>query len=61
MRIAPLEALLKFYVGKCLRQDLSQLFSDPDISLKALMDASGTKAEERDSTPEILKDLLRDE
>ena len=29
-----LEALLKFYIGKCLRQDLSQLFSDPDISLK---------------------------
>ncbi|MBD2460668.1 hypothetical protein H6G89_06385 [Oscillatoria sp. FACHB-1407] len=26
-REMPLEALLKFYIGKCLRQDLSQLFA----------------------------------
>lgn len=27
-RDMPLEALLRFYVGKCLRQDLSQLFAN---------------------------------
>lgn len=27
-RDMPLEALLKFYIGKCLRQDLSQLFAN---------------------------------
>ena len=27
-RDMPLEALLRFYIGKCLRQDLSQLFAD---------------------------------
>lgn len=26
-RDMPLEALLRFYIGKCLRQDLSQLFA----------------------------------
>jgi hypothetical protein len=57
----PLEALLKFYIGKCLRQDLSQLFSDPDIVLKELMDDTGSKAEERGLTPEVLEDLLRDD
>ena len=57
----PLEALLKFYIGKCLRQDLSQLFSDPDIVLKELMDDIGTKTEERGLTPEVLDELLRDD
>jgi hypothetical protein len=27
-RNMPLDALLKFYIGKCLRQDLSQLFAN---------------------------------
>jgi hypothetical protein len=27
-RDIPLDALLKFYIGKCLRQDLSQLFAN---------------------------------
>jgi hypothetical protein len=54
-----LEALLKFYIGKCLRQDLSQLFSEPNISLKELMDDIGTKAEDRGLTPEVLDELLR--
>jgi gas vesicle protein len=56
-----LEALLKFYIGKCLRQDLSQLFSEPKISLKELMDDIGTKTKERGLTPEILDELLRDD
>ncbi len=54
-------SLLKFYIGKCLRQDLSQLFSEPNISLKELMDDIGTKAEERGLTPEVLDELLRND
>jgi hypothetical protein len=44
-----------------LRQDLSQLFGDPDIVLKELMDDIGTKTEERGLTPEVLDELLRDD
>jgi hypothetical protein len=56
-----LETLLKLYIGKCLRQDLSQLFSEPNISLKELMDDIGTKSKERGLTPEVLDELLRDD
>jgi len=33
-RDMPLEALLKFYVGKCPRQDLSQLLAQSSLEIK---------------------------
>lgn len=51
----PLEALLKFYIGKCLRQDLTQLFADQvlDSTAKVLTRHNHSEAE----VAEILQEI----
>lgn len=44
-----------------LRLRLRELASQPEQSLKEIMDEIGKRAEERGLTPEILEELMRDE
>lgn len=54
-REMPLEALLKLYVGKCLRQDLSQLFANQVMNSTAKVLARYHHSEEEVS--KILQEI----
>ncbi len=54
-RDMPLEALLKFYIGKCLRQDLSQLFASQVLDSTAKVLARYHHSE--DEVAQILQEI----
>lgn len=53
-----LEALLKFYIGKCLRQDLSQLFAEQVLNSTAKVLTRHHYSE--DEVAEILQEIRAD-
>ena len=54
-RDMPLQALLKFYIGQGLRQDLSKLFADRVLETTAQVLARHIESEEEIST--ILREI----
>ncbi len=54
-RDLPTEALLKFYIGKCLRQDLSQLFANQVLDSTAKVLAKYHHSE--DEVAQILQEI----
>jgi hypothetical protein len=54
-RDMPLDALLKFYIGKCLRQDLSQLFATQVLDSTAKVLARYHHSE--DEVTQILQEI----
>jgi hypothetical protein len=62
-RIAPLkgmsgyQALIKFYIGQCLREDLEQLWKEErSAKLEATLEEFGLKEDQKNR----IRDLLRD-
>lgn len=54
-RDMPLDALLKFYIGKCLRQDLSQVFANQVLDSTAKVLARYHHSE--DEVAQILQEI----
>jgi hypothetical protein len=57
-RDMPLDALLKFYIGKCLRQDLSQLFANQVLDSTAKVLAKYHHSD--DEVAQMLKEIRQE-